>query len=524
MDQRYRLCASLAVVVAVATASHVLAAETGAIGQAPVDRMIDLNRRAFMNLQQQHFQAAKYWLAEALVIAETAGLEQDEMTARTYVHLAVVSSTGMQNREEAIHNFRLALRINPNITITSGLETPALKSAYLQAREELELPPSPDPTLEVTPATPPTPEISPPLPRSLLVDDQLDPDLPARVAMPVQCAVPVEVPAQRELLVRCLTHKHQRRANATLFYRQDDPAAKYLALPMGHSPKGWLVATIPAEHVTGRSLTFYVKAQLPGSSTSIYYGYPEAPKTVAVTAPASSAAVPGSAPGPDASRPDRGHNRRGAGATWLSLGTGLGAVYHGREPVDSGTRAIGTTETVQVERGFSAAKLFSLEPELGHQLTPRLSVSLLLRYQYAPLRGSIDQQAGERAVPSHALAAFARAHLLLGSLGNLQGYLSGGAGGGRSFLAVIDRRCAQNQCTLDHSDTLHGGPVGLTAGLGVVYRLSPRFGVLLDVKEIVTLPNVMALTEVNLGVEVVHDFHGRATGHARRRTGTASWQ
>jgi hypothetical protein len=44
------------------------------------------------------------------------------------------------------------------------------------------------------------------------------------------------------------------------------------------------------------------------------------------------------------------------------------------------------------------------------------------------------------------------------------------------------------------------------------------------VKETVTLPKVMALTEINLGLEVVHDWHGRSNGHARRRSSAETRQ
>jgi tetratricopeptide (TPR) repeat protein len=118
------LAALVAAIPVAASSAH--SAESAAVSEAGVDRMIDLNKKAYADIQDQHFQAAKYRLSEALVISETAGLENDEMTARTYVHLAVVYLTGLKDREEAIQQFMLALRINPNITITPGLESPAL--------------------------------------------------------------------------------------------------------------------------------------------------------------------------------------------------------------------------------------------------------------------------------------------------------------------------------------------------------------------------------------------------------------
>ena len=119
-------------------------AETTAINEEAVDRMIDLNKKAFADIQSSRFDAARYRLEEALVISETAGLENDEITARTYVHLAAVYLTGFKNREEAVAQFMTGLKLNPNIALTVGLETPALRSAYLLARKRMGLPPGPD--------------------------------------------------------------------------------------------------------------------------------------------------------------------------------------------------------------------------------------------------------------------------------------------------------------------------------------------------------------------------------------------
>jgi hypothetical protein len=496
--------------------------------------MIDLNKKAFADLRNQRFQAAKYWLTEALVISETAGLENDEMTARTYVHLAVVYLTGLKHREEAVKQFALALKINPDITISDGLETPALKSAYLEARELMGLPPNPDaagtavplassaPEAKASPATPVKSGV-PRLDSGNGVESALDPDLPARVPTPLYCPVPFEIQGGQDLLVRCLTQRQQRKCSATLYYRVDATSAKYTALPMAHSTKGWLIAIIPGSEIEGRSVSYYVKAQLPGSQASLGSGHPETPTVILIKT-----TNPGEGP-PATAGPSEGRasseggaqwNRRAPGAVWLALGGGTGTVYHGREPVDSNTRVAGTTTPIYVGSGFSWAGLFQLEPEIGYQLGARLSLSAMLRYQYTPADGNAFTPAtGEHAILTSAFAGFVRAQFLFGGIGNFQTYLSGGAGLGNSFLAVVSKRCGPTLCALDHSDTLHGGVVGLTAGLGLMYHLTPSFGLTVEVKEIVTLPKVMALTEFNLGIVVAHDFHASA---GPRRAGSRS--
>ncbi len=349
--------------------------EPAAISETAVDRMIGLNKQAYTDILDQHFQAAKYWLSKALVISETAGLENDEMTARTYVHLAVVSLTGLKDREEAVQQFMLALRINPNITITHGLESPALKSAYLEAREQMGLPPNPDTTVPL-----PSPPLSPPAPpntqakvepmapsgaASPIVGIE-DPDPPASVPSPLYCRLPMDTPPGKDVVVRCLTQKQQRRSSATFHYRPSGSEGEFAGLPMGRTPKGWLAVVVPGRAIHGKSLSYYVKAEIPGTSDALYLGHPEAPDELIIRKPSSperakdATGEPGSAAGAAAATAGRSSNTapsrfRAPGSIWISLGAGTGAVYHGREVVDE--------TPVHVQAGFSFAALFQLEPE-----------------------------------------------------------------------------------------------------------------------------------------------------------------
>jgi hypothetical protein len=197
------------------------------------------------------------------------------------------------------------------------------------------------------------------------------------------------------------------------------------------------------------------------------------------------------------------HNRRKPGTVWLALAGGTGGAYHGLQAVDSRTKSPTTGVAVPVVAGFSPASLFQLEPELGIQVSERFALSILARYQYAPKddNGYVPKT-GEKEILTSAFAAFLRAELAFLHLGNFRGYLSGGAGYGRSFLAVVGKDCDMTSCPLNHSDTLHGGSLGLLGGLGAAYHLTSNLGVFLDVKEIVTFRTVLALTEFNLGLAV----------------------
>ena len=280
-----------------------------------------------------------------------------------------------------------------------------------------------------------------------------------------------------------------------------------------------------------------MKAQLPGVAEAIFLGHPEAPRELLIhrapeTAGAeesegepTAAPVPALsvAPGPgETPRPSR---LRVPGSVWIALAGGSGAAYHGHETVDSTTKVAGTSAPVGVQSGFSAASLFQIEPEIGYQVTRRWSVSALGRYQYAPKETSGHALAqGEHAVPTSAFAGFVRGQFAFLSRGGLQTYASGGAGLGTSILAVVNKRCGATSCSLDHSDTLHGGPMALTAGLGAIYHFGPSFGVFVEVKEIATLPKVMALTEANVGVVFARRLQG---GESSKQAGTnrrVSWR
>jgi hypothetical protein len=544
-----------AILAALVATSSVLAgsaqsAEPAAVNEAAVDRMIDLNRKAYTDIQEQHFQAAKYRLTEALVISETAGLEDGEMTARTYVHMAAVYLTGLKDREEAIQQFMLALRINPNITITPGLESPALKSAYLQAREQMGLPPNPDTTAPIYPPVPPVPPV-PPAADAATVSAQAggqppannakaqewaqEPDLPARVPAPLYCQLPFDTPPGQDVVVRCLTQKQHRKSSAAFHYRPRGSEGEFVGIPMERSPKGWLTAVVPGRAIQGKSLMYYVQAEIPDSPSALYLGHPEAPNELIIRNPpvsegaedaaeepesgAGSTSAP-AASGGDIPRPSR---LRAPGSIWFAVGGGTGAAYHGREPVDSNAKIPETNTPVRAQSGFSPMTLFQIEPEIGYQLSRRFSLSVLGRYQYAP--NGYSPSEGETAIPTSAYAGFVRGQFAFLSKGGFQTYASGGAGFGTAFLAVVGKHCNTSaSCGLDHSDTLHGGSVALTAGVGAIYHFNPRFGIFLDVKEIATLPKLMAGTEVNVGVAFAHRVLGPEGEKNRASTGRASWR
>ncbi|MGD0835762.1 MAG: tetratricopeptide repeat protein [Polyangia bacterium] len=473
------------------------AASPAQVNEAPSDRMIALNRKALVDIQGQHYHAAQYWLEEALVISETAGLANQEVTARTYVNLAAIAMAANRDREEALRCLTLALRINPNIAITPGLEIAGLRSAYLQARQQEGLPPNPDPTSPSydaalaagwpaagpetgEPADTGKPDNSPP-PQPAQVRSSYgiallkEPDLPARVPSPLYCQVASERLPGQDLVIRCLTQRYPRKSSAVFHYRSEGAQTPFLELPLDRTPKGWLAAVLPGSELPGQAISYYITAYLPGSDQPLHLAYPEAPRALAMrndVGPLANTAE------------DTTKGLRKTGSLWFAVGGGFAAAYHGTT----------TTDDTVITSGLAPASLFQLEPELGFQINKRLSLSLMGRYQYVP--ASSYSQTTE-APSSSALAVFLHAKLYFVTAGNLQLYAAGGAGLGH-FLAVAEHKCDGADCSSD----LASGSVALAATLGMLYHLSPRFGLFTEVKEIVSLPKTMALTELSVGFAV----------------------
>jgi hypothetical protein len=500
-----------------------------------------LNRKALTQLRARQFDAAKETLLEALVIGKDSGLGDTRHMVPTYVELASLYITGEKSRDKAANQLMLALKIDPDFTIPGELETPALKSAYLLARRQAGLAAGSENRPAATPnppvqspaqAVPVAQEEAPAVPSEASEPTTLtkrgrgghtvtvtvvDPDPPARIPSPLFCPLPFEIPPREDMVVRCLTQKQQKKSTAILYYRPEGTGREdFTAVPMNRSPKGWLQATIPGDTIKGKSLSYYIEARVPtkeGGTQLLNLARPEAPNSFLIKE------------GADASfNPDREnildrlnvtiadeddsfrYHRRMPGALWFALGGGTGGAYHGTEAVDSGDKTGGAP--VRSLSGFTGAGLLQVEGEIGYQWTKRWAVSAMLRYQYAPK----DSSGYSGSIREQAFAGFLRGRYAFLTAGNFQTYGSAGAGGGTSFLVVVSKQCDANNptsgCRLTHSDTLHGGALGILLGLGASYHLSRNLAFFLDVNEIGTLPKLMALTEVSLGVAVAFNLGG----------------
>src|SRR5688572_9807626 len=146
---------SFAIRVAAVSALMALAPAARA-DQAVLQKMIELNRQALTSFAAKDFEAAKSALMDAVVMGKEAGLGNDKMMARTYVHLGVVHVDGLKDRAKGIKFMALALRIRPDIPMTPSLATPTVTAAFEEARKDPQ-------GAGMAPAAPP-PKAAPPPP------------------------------------------------------------------------------------------------------------------------------------------------------------------------------------------------------------------------------------------------------------------------------------------------------------------------------------------------------------------------
>jgi hypothetical protein len=561
------LFTSLVVVLSVlALSSQAMAAGKAAKTQATVTKVVEINKQALAQMQASKFDQARDALWGAVAILTDANMADHEIAARTHVHLAAVYLTGFNDKNKAIRQLVMALKINPGIKITPQVETPALDEALDAARNQASLPPA-----ARTSAAPAAPvasadEGAPSAPSASgsasggsapgshragkKLADVAEPAAPDKAPEPFYCPLPTEVPPKEDIFFRCITQKQPKRSTATLFYRESG-SEDFTPLPMTRSPQGWLSATVPAAAVTGNAFQYYLEAKIPGVKEPLTIGSSDGPELMPIVEGAAtmnnrtlSLLLQGkdtstkAAPTADDQAPLaeinkqfqedeelRKYHRRLAGSFFFALGGGTGSTYHGKVNPDShesiwANRPVSPPVLqglVQISAGYSLASLFQLVPEFGYQVSDRFAMSLQGRIQYATLdsQGWLTNVTKAKTPPSWAVTLFLRGQYAFANAGNFQFFGSGVAGYGllgRSFMGYVPKACTDKEgytCPTtgtDHSDTISAGPVAFGAGVGVTYHLTRNFALWLEVRGLASVGPVMVLAEGNGGLAFAYKF------------------
>jgi hypothetical protein len=163
--------------------------------QDTIAKVVELNREGVAQLQKKHFDAARKVLKQALELCESSGLDHHPVAARTHIHLGIVIIAGYGQREIGSRQFNEALQIDPNITLTPGLATPAAEDVFNEAIVAVSgkapprpaAPAEPSPSNDAPPATTEAPAAAAPA-------SEPTGEEPARAARPAVAQAEDDVP------------------------------------------------------------------------------------------------------------------------------------------------------------------------------------------------------------------------------------------------------------------------------------------------------------------------------------------
>jgi hypothetical protein len=475
------------------------------------EKIVDLNKQALLSYEAKDFDAAKELLTKALKEAKQSGLEDDKMTARTYLHLGAVFFTGYQDQAAALQNFTLAKKIRPDIQLTPSIETPELKAVFDQA------------TADAEPAAPvaetPRPSRPQPATRSSESASGEEPELPSSMSAPLMCSTPEEAAPGKELSIRCAVKPGVNAKSVELHYRAPG-AESYQALPMHRTPKGWYLATIPGHVMKGRSLQVYYDARDGSDNELATNGQIDSPSVIEIRKRGGGGGAKEDAFDPlarikqqqELEKYESGLHRRREGAIWFGLGGGMGWGY---APAGN----LEWERDIKVSAITTTAGLFDLVLDVGYMLTDNFSVGVQGRLEY--IRQDQVASTGRSGAPTvYAPAAFLRPMWFydITSDGNFQVSLSANAGGGYLRFPVrpvvrytTDNNGYQvpdNTQTIAKTDTRPMGVVLIGPGAGLVYHMSRHFGIALDSRLLMGFPNFGVAIEGSVSLQLA--FGGKA--------------
>jgi hypothetical protein len=514
---------AFAITVAAASVAFDPSVAQAADPQQAREKMVELNKQALLYYDLKDWATAKDLLSRALERATEAGLEGNNMTARTYVHLGCVQWTGFQDKAAAMRSFSMAKKIRPDIQLTPLLETAELKAMFDLAGDEAEVP-------EAAPATPATP---PPRPTNADVATRSvargtsgdEPALPENMSSPLMCAVPAVVRPKRELQIRCALEPGLNPSLVQIHYRAPGEET-YRALGMQRSPGGWYVVTLPSSAMKPGMLQVYFDARDGSGNELASNGQVDSPSVIAVRR---GGLRRGGSRDDDpmahvndlirAEQYEAGLRRRRAGALWLGAGAGVGWGY-----VPGGT--LEWQKEVRVSSLTTTTGQFHLLPEIGYMISDNFAVALQGRLEFIRQEQAVytDPRTNEQqsltanltgAPTTMAAAGFARAigYTDISDSGNVRLSFSLDVGGGfvrfpvKPVAAMVydsekDEYVPDYSSTIAKTDTR---PVGMFLGgasVGLLWNLSRRFAISLDGRALTGFPNWGAVVEGGLSLHL----------------------
>ena len=536
---RSQQIALLSVTLACAGAVALPARTALAQDQAAIDKLVQMNKKALDDFDTLDFDAAKRKLLDALAAGKKAGLDTHPVMGRTYIHLGAVYITGFHDRQRGLQSFGRALEIDPSIQLSKGIESPEVSSAFAEAQRNArgggasggggdESAPAPrkkhkGPIMEGDESA--ASEDRPP-PKKKRRNSDEEPDLPAHIGA-LDCPTPDEAIIDKPLVTRCAVAPSLPVASVYLMYRAPGKE-EYNEVLMTKTPKGWLQAKIPKKAVTGKSIQFYFEGRNAAGKPVVANGGTDSPNIVLVVEEEAAGEAAKAGTGEEDENPleeNEGDQRPklrlgrkdtaregldtryGKRKWWIGIGVGTGygfAKGNGFEAVNKSTETLPPHSAcsdnnpgfhcLQFQPGLAFAGLGQLVPEFGYALTPNMALSLEGRLQYTGIPAKYSQFAAKGAIGVLAKLMFYTKQSQLRFFGTV---IAGG--GNYRFVGYPDAGSSNGYA--DFKDTVVAGPILLGAGGGLYYEASHAVSLVVELHELVGLPAIGAVTDLNLSLQ-----------------------
>ncbi len=482
------------------------AASPRRLAQAPdvAGKVTQLNREALGAIDKREFEKAREILKKALDLCDTSGLGQHPVAARTHVHMGVVIIEGFKNRELGEKQFGAALAIEPGIAMTPALVTPEISEAFDEAKEAAKNAGVPGGATGGGAAGSEAPSATPTESRPA-AEPSARPAAASGAGGGFTYHTVSEVKQGNAIRVTVNVDESLKFHKIVLAYRSQG-TSEFLGRAMDPVGPGSYSAEIPDHATTGASVAYYIEAEDDDGQPVANRGTEERPLVIQLggaerpSEHARSAAAEKKSDSDDSTtvREEGESEEETSQHPWfvgLLLGSGVGYA--------SGTGE--TNANLPVPGAFAATSLGHVAPEIGTWVRPDLLLSAQGRLQVVsgptelvdPTTGRVYQPA------SWAFALFAKASMFFGS-GDLRPFISGGLGGGQirhvvTFGAYTDCGATRNQTCVD---SVVAGPALAEAGGGLLYKLTPTFGLEASSNMQVAAPKFTFNIDFNAGVAV----------------------
>ncbi len=422
-----------------------------------------LNKKALDEYDNLNFEEARKILKDALDFCKEAGLDQHPITARTNLHLGVVLLTGFKQRDAAAKYFRKALEIQPDIKMTKSLANPEIQAAFDEVVASLGKSGGGGGTATAIRSG---------------ADSGISHEPVTRASRGQ--GIPINVTLDPALT-----------ADKVVLSFRGAGSADFATRDMREATPGNFIAEIPATATGGTQVSYFIEAQKGGQPIATL-GTKVSPLATSLVA---AGPVAGAIQTPRGKEPSSPPAADGAEASKFFVGLGVGSGVGWA----TGSGEISSSHVANPP-GFAAAQIVHLTPELGYFLSPDLLLSVQARIQF--LSGLTSCPAPTCASPpSTAIAAFAKLTWLFGS-DKLRPYVSASAGGGR-IRHVADfswfKQCGSTGMS-GCVDSIPAGSVLLGPGAGIIYGVSPNFGLVAGLNTQFGFPDFTFNVDLNLGV------------------------